>query len=46
MSIPTLTLNDGRTIPAIGFGTFPLRGDDAHPRFPRSVRATACSTRH
>ena len=26
--IPTYTLNDGRTIPAIGFGTYPLKGDD------------------
>ncbi|WP_148576021.1 aldo/keto reductase [Nocardioides caldifontis] len=26
--IPTHTLNDGRTIPAIGFGTYPLTGDD------------------
>ncbi len=29
MSIPTLTLNDGHTIPAIGFGTFPHAGDDS-----------------
>ena len=29
MSIPTLTLNDGHTIPAIGFGTFPNAGDDS-----------------
>jgi 2,5-diketo-D-gluconate reductase A len=28
MSIPTYTLNDGNTIPAVGFGTYPLRGDD------------------
>jgi len=26
--IPTYDLNDGTTIPAIGFGTYPLRGDD------------------
>ena len=26
--IPTYTLNDGRTIPAIGFGTYPMSGDD------------------
>jgi 2,5-diketo-D-gluconate reductase A len=26
-SIPTYVLNDGTTIPAIGFGTYPLRGD-------------------
>ncbi len=28
MSIPTHTLNDGATLPAIGFGTYPLKGDD------------------
>ncbi|GAB3789021.1 aldo/keto reductase [Nocardioides ungokensis] len=28
MAIPTYTLNDGSTLPAIGFGTYPLRGDD------------------
>ena len=28
MGIPTYTLNDGTTLPAIGFGTYPLRGDD------------------
>ncbi|MDQ3483914.1 MAG: aldo/keto reductase [Actinomycetota bacterium] len=27
--IPTYTLNDGTTLPAIGFGTYPLKGDDA-----------------
>ncbi|NPD06182.1 aldo/keto reductase [Nocardioides sp. zg-1308] len=26
--IPTHTLNDGTTLPAIGFGTYPLRGED------------------
>ena len=26
--IPTYELNDGTTIPAIGFGTYPLRGED------------------
>jgi diketogulonate reductase-like aldo/keto reductase len=26
--IPTYALNDGTTLPAIGFGTYPLRGDD------------------
>ncbi len=26
--IPTYDLNDGTTIPAIGFGTYPLRGED------------------
>ena len=28
MAIPTYELNDGNTIPAIGFGTYPLTGDD------------------
>ena len=27
-SIPTRTLNDGSTLPAIGFGTYPLKGPD------------------
>lgn len=27
-STPTFTLNDGNTLPAIGFGTYPLTGDD------------------
>ena len=27
--IPTYTLNDGQTIPVIGFGTYPMSGDDA-----------------
>ena len=26
--VATYTLNDGQTIPAIGFGTYPLRGDE------------------
>ena len=26
--VPTYDLNDGTTIPAIGFGTYPLRGED------------------
>jgi len=29
MTIPTYTLNDGTTLPAIGFGTAGLRGEDA-----------------
>lgn len=29
VSTPTYELNDGRTIPAIGFGTYPLRGSEA-----------------
>jgi diketogulonate reductase-like aldo/keto reductase len=34
MSIPTLTLNDGFPMPAIGFGTYPLLGDEGY----RSIR--------
>ena len=30
MSTPTLTLNDGHAIPAIGFGTYPLVGADGY----------------
>lgn len=26
--VPTYTLNDGTTLPAVGFGTYPLRGED------------------
>lgn len=35
MSIPTHNLNDGHTIPAIGFGTYPLVGADGY----RAVRS-------
>lgn len=35
MSTPTLTLNDGHLIPAIGFGTYPLVGVDGY----RAVRS-------
>jgi 2,5-diketo-D-gluconate reductase A len=30
MTIPSLTLNDGHAIPAIGFGTYPLLGDEGY----------------
>ncbi len=30
MTIPSLTLNDGHAMPALGFGTWPLRGDDGY----------------
>jgi 2,5-diketo-D-gluconate reductase A len=29
MAIPTYTLNDGTSLPVIGFGTYPLRGEEA-----------------
>ena len=28
LDIPRYTLNDGQSVPVIGFGTYPLRGDD------------------
>lgn len=28
MALPQHTLNDGRSLPAVGFGTYPLTGDD------------------
>jgi 2,5-diketo-D-gluconate reductase A len=27
-NLPTYTLNDGNTLPEVGFGTYPLKGDD------------------
>jgi diketogulonate reductase-like aldo/keto reductase len=30
MTIPSHTLNDGHAMPAVGFGTYPLRGDDGY----------------
>jgi 2,5-diketo-D-gluconate reductase A len=27
-TVPTYTLNDGNTLPAVGFGTYPLKGED------------------
>jgi diketogulonate reductase-like aldo/keto reductase len=30
MTIPSRTLNDGHAMPAVGFGTYPLRGDEGY----------------
>ena len=41
--IPTYVLNDGNALPAVGFGTYPLKGEDGtdgHPVAP-SRPATA-----
>jgi len=35
MPLPHHTLNDGHAIPALGFGTYPLRGDEGY----RAIRA-------
>jgi 2,5-diketo-D-gluconate reductase A len=39
MSIPAYTLNDGTTLPAIGFGTAGLRGDEAITATSRALEA-------
>ncbi len=39
MTIPTLPLNDGTTIPQIGLGTWPLKDDDAAPVIVTAIEA-------
>ena len=39
MSIPTYTLNDGNTLPAIGFGTVSLKGEDGIAAMTSAVEA-------
>ena len=38
-AIPTYPMNDGRTIPAIGFGTYKLRGEDGIAAMVSALRA-------
>ncbi len=38
-SIPTYTLNDGNTLPAIGFGTYPLKGEEGVTAIVRAIEA-------
>ncbi|MFC7405934.1 aldo/keto reductase [Georgenia alba] len=38
-SLPDLTLNDGTTLPAIGFGTWTLRGSDATEQVASALEA-------
>ncbi len=38
-TVATYTLNDGSTLPAIGFGTYPLRGDEGTTAFLRALEA-------
>ncbi|GAB3878469.1 aldo/keto reductase [Terrabacter terrigena] len=38
-TVPTHTLNDGTTIPAIGFGTYPLTGEDGIRAMVSAVEA-------
>jgi diketogulonate reductase-like aldo/keto reductase len=37
--IPTYTLNDGNTLPAIGFGTYPLKGEDGVTAIVHAIEA-------
>lgn len=39
ISIPTRTLNDGHEMPAMGFGTYPLRGADGITAIVSALRA-------
>jgi diketogulonate reductase-like aldo/keto reductase len=39
MSIPQRELNDGSTIPAIGFGTYPLRGEEGEHAVASAIEA-------
>ena len=38
-TIPTYTLNDGTTLPAVGFGTYPLKGEDGISAIQRALEA-------
>jgi 2,5-diketo-D-gluconate reductase A len=39
MSLPTYTLNDGSSLPAIGFGTYPLKDDEAVATIVSAIEA-------
>lgn len=39
MSVPTYSLNDGTTLPAIGFGTYPLKQDDGIEAITSALQA-------
>lgn len=39
MSLPTYELNDGNTLPAIGFGTYPLKGEDGITAIQSAIEA-------
>jgi diketogulonate reductase-like aldo/keto reductase len=39
MPIPTYTLNDGSSLPAIGFGTYPLKDDEAVSTIVSAIEA-------
>ena len=37
--VPTYTLNDGHTLPAIGFGTYPLKGEEGVTAMVHAIEA-------
>lgn len=39
MAIPTYELNDGTTLPAVGFGTYPLKGEDGVAAIRSAIEA-------
>ncbi|MCW2782635.1 MAG: aldo/keto reductase [Marmoricola sp.] len=39
MNVPTYELNDGTTIPAVGFGTYPLKGEDGTTAILNALQA-------
>ncbi|MEW1955468.1 aldo/keto reductase [Terrabacter sp. NPDC080008] len=39
VTVPTRTLSDGTTLPAIGFGTYPLKGEDGIRAIESALRA-------
>jgi 2,5-diketo-D-gluconate reductase A len=39
MTIPTHTLNDGRTLPAVGFGTYPIKDEGAVATIVSAIEA-------
>jgi diketogulonate reductase-like aldo/keto reductase len=38
MDIPDIVLNDGATLPAVGFGTYPLRGEEGVQAIESAIR--------
>jgi diketogulonate reductase-like aldo/keto reductase len=39
LDVPRYTLNDGQSVPVIGFGTYPLRGDDGVEAIAHALEA-------
>ena len=45
-NIPTYTLNDGTTLPAVGFGTYPLKGEDGIAAIVSALEVGLPAARH